>query len=146
MEHEEVRLVLDSDLKKVSLVGEAITRVTSLMAWPLVSASDMELCVVEAVNNCIEHAYDNEKGHDIEVLFRLYQDRLVIDICDMGKSMGQNCLKQADRSALEVDPDHINTIAEQGRGLAIIKEIMDVVDYETKSGKNCLSLTKFIDP
>jgi anti-sigma regulatory factor (Ser/Thr protein kinase) len=101
--------------------------------------------VVEAVNNCIEHAYEKEKGHEIEVLFRLYQDRLVIVICDMGKSMEQNCLAQAGRSALETDPDHIDTIAEQGRGLAIIKEIMDVVDYETKDGKNCLSLTKFID-
>jgi serine/threonine-protein kinase RsbW len=145
MEHKKIRLVLDSDLKNVSLVGGAITRVTSLIARPLISASDMELCVVEAVNNCIEHAYDNEKGHKIEVLFRLYQDRLVIDICDMGKSMGQNCLAKADRSALETDPAHIDTIAEQGRGLAIIKEIMDIVDYETKSGKNCLSLTKFID-
>ena len=146
MEHEKIRLVLDSDLKKVSQVGEAIAKVASMMVRTRISASDMELCVVEAVNNCIEHAYDNEKGHDIEVLFRLYQDRLIIDICDMGKSMGQSCLAQADRSALETDPDHINTIAEQGRGLAIIKEIMDVVDYKTKSGKNCLSLTKFIEP
>ena len=145
MERKEIKIVINSDLKNVSLVGMAISALCPLIARPHISAPDIELCVVEAVNNCIEHAYEKEKGHEIEVLFRLYQDRLVIVICDMGKSMGQNCLAQADRSVLETDPDHIDTIAEQGRGLAIIKEIMDVVDYETKDGKNCLSLTKFID-
>jgi anti-sigma regulatory factor (Ser/Thr protein kinase) len=145
MEHKEIRLVIDSDLKNVSLVGRAINALCPLIARSRISASEIELCVVEAVNNCIEHAYGKEKGHEIEVCFTLHQDRLVIDVYDTGKSMDLKRLNQTDLSALEMDSDQINTIAEKGRGLAIIKEIMDVVAYETENGKNCLSLTKNFD-
>ena len=145
MEHKEIKIIINSDLKNVSLVGMAISALCPLIARPHISASDIELCVVEAVNNCIEHAYEKEKGHEIEVRFKLRQDRLVIDVYDTGKSMDMKRLDQTNLSALEMDPDQIETIAEQGRGLAIIKEIMDVVDYETKDGKNCLSLTKFFN-
>ena len=145
MEQKEIRLVIDSDLKNVSLVGTAINALFPSMACSRYSANDIELCVVEAVNNCIEHAYEKKKGHEIEVLFTLHQDRLVIVICDTGKTMEIDRLAQSDLSTLETDNVQLDTLAEHGRGLAIIKEIMDVVTYETKKGKNCLSLTTFLD-
>ena len=142
MEQREIRLTIDSDLKNVSVVGTAVHRFCSFISSPDISTHEIELCVVEAVNNCIEHAYEKEKGHDVEVLFTLHQNRLVVDICDTGKPMDNQALKQADKSMLEIDLDAPESIAEKGRGLPIIKEIMDTVVYTTESGRNCLSMTK----
>jgi serine/threonine-protein kinase RsbW len=143
MEHKEIRLVIDSDLKNVSLVGRAINELCALISRSRISPYEIELCVVEAVNNCIEHAYGKEKGHEVEIRFSLGHDRLVVDIYDTGKAMDPRLLEQADISVLEIEHDHVDAIAEQGRGLSIIKEIMDSVVYERKNGKNRLCLTKF---
>jgi len=143
MENKEIKLVIDSDLKNVSLVGRAINELCAFVSRSRIEPYEIELCVVEAVNNSIEHAYGKEKGHEVEVRFSLGHDRLVVDIYDTGKPMDPQLLEQADISILESSLDRIKTIAEQGRGLSIIKGIMDSVVYETKSGKNRLSLTKF---
>ncbi|MDY6837852.1 MAG: ATP-binding protein [Thermodesulfobacteriota bacterium] len=143
MEHKEIKLVIDSELKNVSLVGRTINGLVSMVSPCDISPHDIELCVVEAVNNCVEHAYGKQRGHEVEVRFALGQDRLVVDVCDTGKPMDQRHLAEADVAMLEIDHDDIDGLAEQGRGLPIIKEIMDAVIYQSKGGKNCLSLTKF---
>lgn len=144
MENKEIKLVIDSDLKNVSLVGRAINELCAFISDFRIEPYEIELCVVEAVNNCIEHAYGKESGHDVEVHFSLGRDRLVVDIYDTGKPMDPRLLRQANISTLEIDRDDLDGIAEQGRGLPIIKEIMDSVVYEKKNGKNCLSMTKFL--
>ena len=143
MESKEIRLVIDSDLKNVSLVGRTINELCASISHSRIEPNEIELCVVEAVNNAIEHAYGKQKGHEVEVRFSLGHDRLVVDICDTGKPLDPHLLERADISIVENGHNHIDAIAEQGRGLPIIKEIMDAVIYETKSGKNRLSLTKF---
>jgi serine/threonine-protein kinase RsbW len=143
MENKEVKIIINSDLKHVSLVGRSIHELCVGISRFRVEPYEIELCVVEAVNNAIEHAYGKEKGHEVEVRFFLGHDRLVVDICDTGKPMDVRLLEQADQSMPEAHHDGIHAIAEQGRGLPIIKEIMDAVIYETKRGKNRLSMTKF---
>ncbi len=137
-----VKLVIDSDLEQVFLVGMAINKLCSLIPLSDTDSDQIELCVVEAVNNCIEHAYGNEKGQEVEITLTLHPDRLVIDVCDTGKSMEQELVERKDVSALEIDPSELNSIAETGRGLPIIKMIMDSVTYKTESGRNCLTLLK----
>ncbi len=143
MERKETRLVIDSELKNVSLVGRAINELCSNIPSSHLSPYEIELCVVEAVNNCIEHAYGKEKGHEVEVRLTVHQDRFVVDICDTGQPMDPQRLERAKLSILETDHEDLDTIAEEGRGLPIIKKIMDTVVYESKSGRNRLSMTKF---
>jgi len=57
---------------------------------------------------------------------------------DTGKPMQGNLLEQKDISSLEFEPDDLDSIPEGGRGLAIVKEIMDSMDCKTEDGKNCL--------
>ena len=142
MKHKEIKMVINSDLRNVSLLGRTINGLVSMVSPSDISPHDIELCVVEAVTNCVEHAYGKETGHDVEVRFALQQDRLVIDICDTGRPMDQQRLDEAGLGMLEIDHDDIEGLAEQGRGLPIIKAIMDAVVYESKGRKNCLSLTK----
>ncbi len=53
-------------------------------------------------------------------------------------------LKKADLATTHVEKQHINSIADCGRGLGIMKEIMDDVEYRTGDEFNCLVLKKSV--
>jgi anti-sigma regulatory factor (Ser/Thr protein kinase) len=144
LEAKKIRLLIDSDLSNVALVGLTINRLCGLVPSGKVDPYSMELCVVEAVNNCIEHAYQNRGNREIEVVFELVPDRLVVRVCDRGRMMDKDIFAQKSTSPLDVNDNDLKNLNEQGRGLAIIKQIMDQVSYESVDGRNCLTMIKFI--
>ncbi len=143
MGSKKIQFVIDSDLANVSLVGMAVNKICSQIPLSDMESYSVELCVVEAVNNSILHAYGNKRGKPVEISFVLHSDRLILEICDEGTPMGQEKLDR--RDVFSFDPDDIETIPEGGRGLAIIREVMDSVAYRTKDGKNYFTLTKKIN-
>ena len=142
MSFRRVKLTIDSNLENVPLIGIAINRLCSLIPLSDMESFQVELCVVEAVTNCIEHAYGHEQGNEVEVVFTLCPGELILEIYDSGTPLDQELLEQADTTSLEFDPSDLDNIAEKGRGLAIIKEIMDSISYRSKNGKNCFTITK----
>jgi len=142
MGHKRIKLIIESQLENVALIGITINKLCSLISLADIESYQIELCVVEAVTNSIKHAYGNEAGQDVEVVFTLYTDRLTLDVCDTGKSMDQRIMNEKNVSSLEVDPDNIASMSEGGRGIAIIKEIMDTVAYKSEKRKNVLTMTK----
>jgi len=138
-----ISLIIDSDIEYIPLIGPIVNKLCSTISFSNSDSYKIELCVVEAVTNCIKHAYNNSRGHNIEIIFEIYPKELIIRVCSYGKKMGkkeQNFLK-AEKVEFE-DIDDINKIPDSGRGLMIIKSIMDHVTYESKEGKNCLVMIK----
>jgi serine/threonine-protein kinase RsbW len=141
-----ITLGITSDLQNVPLVSQAVERLCSLIPLSDVESHRIALCVVEAVNNAILHAYGNEAGHEVEVLFWQYPDHLTLQICDTGMAMDPKHLKPQAASPFDFDPCRLSSIPEGGLGLAIIKATMDDVTYTTCEGKNILTLTRFFGP
>src|SRR5215813_1243758 len=140
-----IKMIINSDIKDVFLIGCVISRLCGLAPFSSVEVFQIELCVVESVNNAIEHAYGNEPGHPVEVTFALHPNRLTFEICDTGKTMGAKYLPQKGRQSFEFDPNDLDDLPEGGMGLSIINEIMDQVVYTTSAGINKLTLTKFFN-
>lgn len=136
-----IKLTIDSNLDNVPLIATTVNKLCSLIPLSDVESYQIEVCVVEAVNNAIKHAYLNERGHDVEVIFTLYMNKLIIDICDLGRVM-----EQENKPCLDFDPNDINNLPESGMGLFIIDSIMDELTYRTQQGKNILTMTKFFNP
>jgi serine/threonine-protein kinase RsbW len=130
-------LTIDSQLENVCLVGLTINKICSEIPMSEVEAYQSELCVVEAVNNAIKHAYADEPGHPIEVLIALEAERITFKVCDCGRSMEPRMV-QLPATSLESSDD----LAESGRGLFIIHAFMDHVSYTKANGKNVLTLVK----
>lgn len=146
MDKKQITLAIESNMKDVFLIGLAVNKIASYIGWNELESYRLELCVVEAVNNAIIHAYNREPGNRVEVTLTLYPDRLVFDVCDTGKAMPGHFLQQSDMASIQFEPDDLDSIPEAGMGLAIMKDIMDRVDYKTAGGKNCLTMTKKITP
>lgn len=100
----------------------------------------IELCVTEAANNCIEHALADRTERDIRIDWCEYPDRLELAVCDHGRKLRPELLARADESLLEIDPTDPQTLRAGGRGLALIKTLMDEVSYSTDNGWNRLTM------
>jgi len=134
-----IKLIIDSDLSHVFLVGFSVNRICLEIPLSEVEAYQVEVCVVEAVNNTIKHAYGNEKGHEVEVLIDLDSERITFQICDTGVAM-----KAGKKPSLEFDPDDRENFPEGGMGLFIMHEVMDEVSYSSSRGRNVLALTRHL--
>lgn len=55
-----IALVITSDLQNVPLIGQTMERLCSMIPLSTIESHQVTLCVVEAVNNVIVHAYGNE--------------------------------------------------------------------------------------
>ncbi len=137
-----IKLVIDSNIEDVQLVSNVINPLCTLGTLTDVEIFEIELAVVESVNNVIQHAYNNERGHEVEIIFTLYANRVTLDVCDVGRTMDLKCRIQVDKAPLEFDPTELNMLPEGGLGLAIIREVMDDVTYSSRHDKNTLTLTK----
>lgn len=144
---EKIKLVIESDLQQVSLIDMLMNVLCSLGSLTNEECYQVRLCVVEAVNNAIQHAYNNEPGHSIEVDYAVDSEKMIIAVSDTGQCMPKEMLKIKAGLFDKLDdeePDQFN-IPENGRGLALMQEMMDQVTYSSKERKNTLTLIKKLE-
>ena len=142
MQPKQIKLVIPSEFENAALIGPLINKICTLVPFSEGECDQIELCVIEAVNNSIQHAYEGQKGNEVEICFSIYHDRIVCDVCDCGKMMDSKLLEQDMEALLDFDPEDLENIPEEGRGLPIMKAIMDAMTYKSVNGKNCLTMMK----
>lgn len=127
-----ISLSIKSEPEYVSLIAAAIR---GLGAFFELSKQDIEAIVlgsVEAVNNCIEHAYDNQTNQVIHLDFSYDENQIKIEITDRGNPM----IESPDFDLPNLDSDS------GGRGWFIINACFDEINYNTENGINTISLSK----
>lgn len=144
MKTKRITLTIGSELANVSLVGAAVSRLSEFSTLNRDQVNRLELAVVEAVNNSIEHAYGYAPGHTVEVELTMNDDNIIVTIHDTGNSMpvsAVNTIVGGDEPVMPSveasDPD----LPEGGWGLLLIKSLTDDVSYSTVEGRNSLRIT-----
>lgn len=99
-------------------------------------SGQLELMLVEAVNNVIEHAYQNEQGLPIEVEFTASKSTIMLIIKDHGKPIPSSIIKT------EAKMPETSELPEGGWGLALIHSLSDDIKHYTEAGTNTLVLSK----
>ncbi len=135
-----IQLSIDSQFKHTVLVARAIRGICATTSLSQTEINRIELCVVEVLNNVIEHAYGHKSGHKIEVdILIVHNDRINITITDYGKKITEP-LENLTAPFDDVIPDNPDTWACRGRGLSIVEQIMDGVDYQAEGNSNRFSM------
>ena len=137
-------LAIDSDLGNVSLVAVSVNRVCLQLGLDETCAGQIELCTAEAVTNAIRHAYHGAPGHRVAVTLVAGRDHVLIEVSDTGTSMPldkQRKLLHGPEASEVLLPDR-RSLSESGRGLEIIRELMDEVSYSKENGRNRLIMRK----
>lgn len=132
-----IKLTIESKLENVFLIGLAVGGICSHTPLNETDVFQVKLCVVEAVNNVIKHAYTGNVCHDVDICVELRPDRISFQICDTGKTF-----EYKKRIMADFDSNDLKTIPEGGMGIPIIYAVMNDVDYNTSGGKNILTLCK----
>lgn len=110
----EIKLDIDSKLENVKLVGMAVNRLCCL-ELSQAGCDEVELAVVEAVNNCIMHAYNKQPGNSVEVKFKIETQNILIEIMDSGSPIDAS-LKNELGAAFSFNPENIDALPEGGMG------------------------------
>lgn len=137
-----IKLTVESSFESTALVRAALRGLCDYVDVGGRALDCVELAVSEAVNNCVEHAYADQEGYEILVECFMHPGYLEVVVSDTGKVMASHYLERANSDMLEIDPDHPGGLRSRGRGLALIKESMDTVEYRSDGKNNRLVMTK----
>lgn len=136
-EERSIRILLQSRLENVSLVGPAVRGICRELGFDEVAAYQLELGVVEALNNAVIHAYGRESGHELFLEIALFPKRIEFRIGDRGRAM-----PDFKGSELSFDSADLKACPEGGMGLCLIRQIMDETAYRSSPEGNLFTMCK----
>lgn len=136
---QEIEIAIDSRLENVALLGSAVSGIAALLGWNESERFNLELCAVEAATNCVRHAYGGEAGHPVRLRIRVDGGRLEMRVADRGRPVPE---EQRAPPAPAFDPDDPATYAEGGRGLFLLRALMDEVAFLREDGWNVVLLAR----
>jgi serine/threonine-protein kinase RsbW len=126
-----VPIALSSDPADVAQLQTRLSALCDEAGLDQLAAFQWTCAIVEAVNNCIEHAYGGEAGHPISLRWERRADAILVEIRDRG------------RPAPTPLQDHeIALDAESGRGWHIIREWTDSAVLSAQGDENVLTLMR----
>ena len=130
-------LLVDNRMDELSRVVDFLDELGEEWELPAGLVFSLNLCLEEALTNIILYGFDDSNNHIIEIIFnKTAGDVLLITLIDDGQPYDPT---------LKADPDLTLSVEERpigGLGIFLIKKIMDNVEYERKTNKNFLVLTK----
>ncbi len=139
-----IRLVIESELSNVGLMAMAVNKICVFHGMNEVEAYQVELCVSEAATNAIVHAFERSSEHEVSLLVTVESSRLTLECADTGKPMSSEQVERVTRKSLQSEPE-TGSLSEGGRGLHIIRGVMDEVSYIRDGDSNCLKMTKWFN-
>jgi serine/threonine-protein kinase RsbW len=107
---------IPADRREIATLRDRLAAWLHQRGVPEVERDTIVLACSEAVANAIEHAYDDDAAHQVEVMATVRDDQLLIRVSDAGRWRTERA-------------DGI-----RGRGLAIIRRVMDQVTIDRSAG------------
>jgi serine/threonine-protein kinase RsbW len=142
-----LRLIIDSNLADVALVAASVNRVCLYLGLNSTQAGEVELCVAEAVTNSVRHAYHNRSGGTVTIDLAADEASLQITVSDAGAAVPSGAVEKFVRGqAVTPVNSEGSLLPEGGRGLQIIRALMDEVAYAREGDVNCITMRKYLLP
>lgn len=135
---ESLRMRLTSDLDEIANVRKAGEKIALTIGFSAEEAAMIMLTIDEALANVIQHGYDGQKGHPIDVLIeRVSADGRVgirVLIRDRAKQVPPASIKGRD----------LNDVRPGGLGVHLIHSLMDEVVHRPTGHGMELEMVKYL--
>src|SRR5207248_4352801 len=106
-----VRLTIPARPEYITLGRLALTALAGLRPVSDETLYDLKLALTEACTNSVRHAYENGREGNVEIVYELKPDRLVIEVGDEGAGF----------ELLDDSNGHEGELEEGGLGIEIIR-------------------------
>ena len=132
-----IQYLIDSSFREISSFSSKVRSFLekNSISEEIINAVDISL--VEALNNVVEHAYGMKQGNRIEINIEIVSNKIILQLCDWGIAR-----TNLEKAKLDFDPDDIDNLPEGGMGLFIIEQLMDKTEYSSIDGKNTYIMVK----
>ncbi|MBC8179957.1 ATP-binding protein [candidate division KSB1 bacterium] len=128
------QLVIESDLNNIKNVEQLTEKIADYMNFQEDDKDSLAIAVTEIVGNAINHGNKGEINKKVTVDFEYKNNTITVTIYDEGKGF------DADKIENPLEPE--NLLKESGRGIFIVRALMDKVEFiRTKNG-SAVRLTK----
>lgn len=136
-----LRITIPSRLDAVAPAAHAVRRCVEQAGHGPLAAAEIELCVAEAANNCVRHAYAaNPDGGPVEIACEAGPGRIVIAVTDYGTPRPAGTRGRRP----DFDPADIDALPEGGMGLFLIEQVMTRIDYTAGPAGNTLTMERLV--
>jgi serine/threonine-protein kinase RsbW len=117
----EISCTIHSRLEELSKIEHLSEKVARKMDLSEDQQDNLSIAVTEAVGNAIVHGNKKDSRKKVYIIFQLEKDRVKVTVRDEGRGFDPDQL---------TDPlDPRNIMKESGRGLFILKTLMDDVSF-----------------
>jgi serine/threonine-protein kinase RsbW len=137
--HYDIRLSIDSRLEQVRVLSGALHGIGKELQLSDDKLGQLELMMVEAVNNVIEHAYELQAGNDVRVRVEYSPQAVHLIISDSGHTMPDELHSEAREMPNPED------LPEGGWGMGLIHLLADSILYIRDAKGNHLHVSKQLD-
>ena len=123
-----MRLTIPAKAEYIALCRLALAGLARMRPLSDETVADLKLALTEACSNSVRHAYHEDREGTVEIVYRLADDRLIIEVLDQGKGYDP---KRVGANARDLD--------ESGLGLAIIRSVTDELEVrEREDGRGSM--------
>jgi serine/threonine-protein kinase RsbW len=130
-----VRLTIPAKAEYITLGRLALTAIARVRPLSDETLSDLKLALTEACTNSVRHAYREGRGGQVEIVYYIEPDRLIVEVTDEGEGFEPSNLAGGGNGDLN----------EGGLGIAIIRAVADEVEIgRPESGGSRLRFVKFL--
>ena len=129
-------LVIENDLSEISKLAVFVDELGKELSLTPELIFNLNLVLEEAVSNVILYAYGEEKHKEISLMAKISDGNLVFVLTDSGKEFDPTKVPDADIT-LSAEEREIG-----GLGIFLIRQIMNLVEYQRIDGKNVLTMGK----
>jgi len=124
---------LPSRLQSLAKVEHIVHRIAAAMDLSSDEHDNLAISVTEAVGNAIVHGNKKDPAKRVTVDALMESDRVHITVTDQGSGFDPNVLQNP------LEPQ--NLMKESGRGIFILKNLMDAVDFEISEHGTAIRMT-----
>jgi anti-sigma regulatory factor (Ser/Thr protein kinase) len=125
-----------NDLTQVQHVQAALSDVLLTHGVRLKVVSALNVALGEWLENIIQHAYFDQAGHAIHVQCTVSPIEIVLRVRDDGRPFDPCAHPQAITSPVQAHQTQV------GRGIHLIRNLVDRLSYQRVGGQNILTLAK----
>lgn len=132
----EEELIIPSDFTYLSVVETFIVNLSKRAGLSEDQGDNMAIAITELVNNAIVHANKEDPDKTVTLKTHYYADKVVVSIADQGEGF------DPDKIANPTDPQ--NLWKQSGRGVFLVRNLIDEVEIDPTSSGTTVTLTEYI--
>jgi len=130
--NQSITLIIPGNLEFLRIVDSVTNAVADFVGFGEDDRNAVAISVIEASTNAIQHGCECNETKKVVITFDFEDDFLRVTVLDPGSGFDPSCA---------ICDLHEGLVEPRGRGLAIIKSLMDGVEFQFKGGTS-VTMTK----